>query len=179
MPLRPPEQIDTTRLLLRQPREEDAEAIFHGYARDADVTRFLLWRPHTAIEETRDFLQRCRDVWEQGTAFPYAIVSEEDGSMMGMIEIRIDGHRADFGYVLAKTHWGNGYVPEALGALVNWAASQPDIHRVWAYCDAENRASQRVLEKVGMEGEGLLRRYAMMPNVAETPRDCYSYSMPR
>lgn len=178
MPSRPPERIETTRLLLRQSREEDAEAIYHGYARDADVTRFLLWPPHTNIQETQGFLQHCRDVWEEGTAFPYAIVNKEDGSMMGMIEMRIDGHRADFGYVLAKPRWGNGYVPEALAALVNWASSQSDIHRVWAYCDVENRASQRVLEKVGMEREGLLRHYAMMPNVADIPRDCYSYSIP-
>ncbi len=174
----PPERIETSRLIVRRNVEGDAEAIFHEYAQDAEVTRYLIWSPHRDVAETRAFMQRCSEVWKAGTAFPYAIVRKDDNTLMGMIELRLDGHRAEFGYVLARPYWGNGFVPEALAAIMEWVSSQPRIHRVWAYCDVENRASQRVLEKAGMEREGVVRRWAPAPNVSDTPRDCYFYSLP-
>ncbi len=173
-----PERIETERLLLRRNIAGDAEAIFREYAQDAEVTRFLPWKPHKDITETQAFMQRCREVWDAGQAFPFAIVRKEDGPLMGMIELRVDGHRADIGYVLAKRHWGNGYVTEAARAVVQWAASQPGIRRVWAYCDVENRASQRVMEKAGMEREGVIRRWATVPNVDDAPHDCCFYVLP-
>ncbi len=178
MTFTPPEQIETERLLLRRNVADDAEAIFREYAQDAEVTRFLLWPPHTDIAQTRAFMQRCAEVWETGEAFPFAIVRKEDGLLMGMMEVRVEGHRAELGYVLARRYWGNGYTPEAAAAVIHWARSQPGIHRVWAYCDVENRPSQRVLEKAGMEREGVIRRWAHAPNLGDTPRDCCFYSMP-
>ncbi|MCI0650822.1 MAG: GNAT family N-acetyltransferase [Planctomycetes bacterium] len=68
-------------------------------------------------------------------------------------------------------------MPEALRPLVEWALGQVAIHRVWAFCDVDNLASARVLEKLGMEREGILRRWFVHPNVSAFPRDCYSYSL--
>jgi RimJ/RimL family protein N-acetyltransferase len=67
-------------------------------------------------------------------------------------------------------------MPEAIRPLVEWALRQSHIHRVWAFCDVENRASARVFEKLGMHKEGTLRRWIVHPNVGEIPRDCYVYS---
>jgi RimJ/RimL family protein N-acetyltransferase len=48
---------------------------------------------------------------------------------------------------------------------------------VWATCDVENLASARVLERVGMTREGVLRRWTVYPNLGDTPRDCLCYSI--
>jgi len=61
---------------------------------------------------------------------------------------------------------------------LEFALAQPGVYRVWAYCDVENRASARVMEKVGMEREGLLRRYARFA-VSDEPRDVYMYAKTR
>ena len=66
---------------------------------------------------------------------------------------------------------------EAVSAIIQWSFAQPPIHRVWATCDVENLASARLLEHVGMEREGVLRRWLMHPNVSDTPRDCFCYSI--
>ena len=79
------------------------------------------------------------------------------------------------GYVLARAHWGLGFMSEAARTLVERALAEPDVHRVWAVCDVENRASARVLEKAGMEREGMLRRWAIA-NVSPVPRDCWCYA---
>jgi RimJ/RimL family protein N-acetyltransferase len=66
---------------------------------------------------------------------------------------------------------------EAARAVVDWALGQPGIYRVWAVCDVENAASTRVLEKVGMQREGVLRRWIIHPGVDAVPRDCYCYAI--
>jgi RimJ/RimL family protein N-acetyltransferase len=174
--MKPPETFETLRLLLRLPVISDADAIFKGYAQDAEVTKYLSWRPHESIDTTQEFLRRCIRCWEDGTAFPWVIMRKEDGALLGMIEMRMDGFRADFGYGIARQFWGNGYATEAVRTIVSWAIEQESIYRVWAVCDVENLASARVLEKAGLQKEGILRRYILHPNLSQEPRDCTCYS---
>jgi RimJ/RimL family protein N-acetyltransferase len=68
---------------------------------------------------------------------------------------------------------------EALAEVVRWALYQDTIWRIGAVCDVENVASARVMEKVGLTKEGILRRWIMHPNVSDLPRDCFSYARVR
>lgn len=175
--MKPPEEFETKRLRLRIPALDDAEKIFNLYAQDKKVTRFLTWKPHDSIDETRAFLERCLDVWQQSRAFPWVVVEREQDQLIGMIELEVDGHRAELGYVLAQAFWGAGYATEAAQLVVDWAIAQPKIFRVWAVCDVENLPSARVLEKAGMKREGTLKRWLYHPNSDKKPRDCYVYSI--
>jgi ribosomal-protein-alanine N-acetyltransferase len=94
-----------------------------------------------------------------------------------MIEIRLDKFRADFGYGIARQYWGYGYTTEAAKIVIQWALEQESIYRVWAICDVENVASTRVMDKAGMQKEGILRRFMLHPNISTEPRDCYCYSI--
>jgi RimJ/RimL family protein N-acetyltransferase len=102
---------------------------------------------------------------------------KNDDELIGMLELRIDGPRADLGYVIAREYWGNGYATEITKSVIEWAMAQESIFRVWATCDIENLASARVLEKAGMQREGILRRYIIHPNISNEPRDSYCYSV--
>lgn len=66
---------------------------------------------------------------------------------------------------------------EAVRGLVAWAMDQPEIYRVWAVCDPENVVSARLLESVGMQFEGRLRRWLVHPNISDSPRDCLCYAI--
>jgi RimJ/RimL family protein N-acetyltransferase len=79
-------------------------------------------------------------------------------------------------FVLAKQYWGKGYMTEAAHLIVDWALNQDDVFRVSAFCDLENRASARVLEKIGMQKEGVLRRHTLHPNLSAEPRDVCVYA---
>ena len=174
----PPKQFITKRLHLRKPLLSDVVAIFEQYAQDAEVSKYLTFKPHKNLGESKEFVRRCVKVWKEGTAFPWAIIRKSDQQFLGMIEIvGIDHAGLNVGYVLAKKYWGKGYMPEALKAIINWGLAQDEIFRVWAYCDVENVASAKVLEKVGMQREGILRKWMKLPNIGENPRDCYSYSI--
>lgn len=112
---------------------DDDKPIFQKYAQDPEVTKYLFWRPHESINTTREFLHRCIQCWNDQTAFPWVIVSKNDQALLGMIEIRIDRFRADFGYAIARQYWGNGYATEAAKVIIQWALKQEGIYRVWGY----------------------------------------------
>jgi ribosomal-protein-alanine N-acetyltransferase len=177
MMTKPPEVLYTERLALRAPRPSDAAAIFRAYAADAEVTRFLQWRPHSSVGETEEYVAGCVAAWGGDSRFPWVLELREGGGPLGMVELRVAGFKADVGYVLGRASWGRGLATEALRPVVGWAMAQPGIYRVWAVCDAENVASSRVLEKAGMTREGLLRRYALHPNVGDEPRDSLCYAL--
>ena len=175
--MKPPERYETNRLTLRPPKPEDAESIFQNYAKDRLVTRFLTWEHHETISDTHKFIKRCRQVWLAGTAFPWVLCLKETGEVIGMIELKISGHRAELGYVLARDYWEKGLATEAASLIVDWAIAQPSIFRVWAVCDVDNLGSARALEKARMRREGILRRWLFHPNLDREPRDCYAYSV--
>lgn len=173
--LRPPESMETQRLLLGPIGVGDAAAVFETYANDPQVTRFATWVPHATITETQRYLQACEIAWREGTALPWAVIRKSDGKLIGSAELRIDDHKAEIGYVIARPLWGQGYASEAARALVDWAFARPDIFRVWATCDAENLASARVLEKAGLVFEGCIQRWLRRPGLHGAPRDVLFY----
>ena len=171
--------LETPRLVLRPPRMSDAETIFRSYAQDEEVCRYVIWRPHKSVADTRDFLRGCLADAGKGTRFVWAITPRGSDTLVGMIETRVTGHKAECGYVLAREHWGRGLMSEALRAVVDFALSLPGVYRVSAVCDVENKASARVMEKAGMAYEGTLRRFISHVNVSDEPRDALCYARTR
>jgi [ribosomal protein S5]-alanine N-acetyltransferase len=96
-----------------------------------------------------------------------------------MINARVDGHKWELGYVLARKYWGRGYMTEAVKRLIATAFEDAAVYRVWAVCDVDNLASARVMEKSGMQREGLLRRWSIHPTIGAEPRDSFCYSIVR
>ena len=151
--------------------------MFTSYASDPEVARYLIWRPHQDISETRSFVASCSEGWKTGDEFSWAITERAGEEFVGMVGLRIHEFKADLGYALAQKFWRRGFATEAVRPIVEWALVQPSIYRVWALCDVDNAASARVLEKVGMQREGILRRSSMHPNVSSEPRDSYCYAI--
>jgi len=171
--VRPPESFETARLALRPPRAADAPAAFAAYAGDPEVTRYLSWRTYTAPEPLGDFFRRCQAVWAAGQGhFAWVICRRGSDQPVGIIGCEPGDGKAVFGYALGRAHWGQGLMTEALGTLVDWSLRQPEVYRAWAFCDVDNPASARVMEKAGMSREGILRRWHVAANLGPEPRDC-------
>ena len=168
---------ETARLVARKASRDAAQELFDAYAQDPQVARYVIWQPHRHIDETIAFLERCERVWQDGTAFPWTLWMKDDGALAGMIEARQHGTSVDFGYVLRRSLWRRGLMTEAARFVVNWALSQPAVYRVWATCDVENVASARLLESIGLQREGVLRRWLIHPNISDTPRDSICYAI--
>ena len=135
----------------------------------------MIWQPHASEAESDAFIAACMAAWKQGARLPYVITEVGSSAAIGMLEARVLGFTVDIGYVLARAHWGKGYMPEAVAALAA-AALEEGRFRVQAFCDVENRPSQRTLEKAGFTREGRLERYMVHPNISPDPRPCFMYA---
>ena len=175
--INPPKTFKTERLRLRKIRLADADPIFRQYAQDPEVTKYVSWRAHQNLDETREYVRMCLLAWDVGKAFHWVIERAEDKQLMGMIIARVNAEKWELGYVLARAYWRQGFMTEAVKGIIAWALKQKDIHRVWAVCDVDNIASARVMEKVGMQREGILKRWSVHPNISPEPRDSYCYAI--
>ena len=174
-----PEEINTRRLRLRLPLPADADAIFLSYAQDPLVCRYMVWVPHTSVAISHQFIRECLAGWRAGSPLPYVIADAGSGEVLGMIEARVQSTTIDIGYVLTRSRWGSGLMPEAIEALAGVCLARPEVFRVQAVCDVDNYASARALEKAGFLREGRLDRYGVHPNVSMEPRSVYMYAQCR
>jgi len=152
--------LTTERLVLREFVEDDWPAVL-TYQQDPRYLRFYEWTGRTP-EEVRAFVGMfvAQRQATPRTEFQLAITTRTTGCLIGNCGIRMKkagAREADFGYELDPGHWGQGYATEAARAVVGWGFSELHLHRVSAWCIAENLGSVRVLEKLGMRLEGRLR----------------------
>lgn len=139
----------------------------------------MIWQPHEQQSTVREFLEVCVQAWQDGERQPYVITQRDADAPIGMIDARIRLPIVDIGYVLGRTFWGQGLMPEAIEAVTRAALAHQKIFRVQATCDVENRASRRALEKSGFQLEGTLERYMIHPNISADPRDCLIFALCR
>jgi RimJ/RimL family protein N-acetyltransferase len=112
-----PPTIHTRRLVLRPPLPGDTPVMFASYTQDPEVTRYLTWRPHQVVADTERFVGDCITAWAGGARFPWVITRREADVAIGMVDLRLEGHAASLGYVLARAAWGRGYMTEAVKAV--------------------------------------------------------------
>lgn len=155
-------QLTTERLVLRDFVESDWEAVL-TYQQDPLYLRYYEWTSRTA-EEVRAFMKRFLDQQRQvpRIKFQFAVTLKSSGQLIGNCGIRRDSpeaREADMGYELDPNHWRKGYATEAAGAVLDFGFSSMDLQRVTAWCIADNVASARVLEKIGMKLEKRMRHH--------------------
>jgi [ribosomal protein S5]-alanine N-acetyltransferase len=173
------ERIETERLLLRRPRQSDAQAIFDSFASDRDVTRYLSWPTHRSVADTLAFLTMSDDEWQRWPAGPYLVLSRENGrtgALLGSTGLFYKSpSRAVTGYVFAREAWGKGYATESLRAMID-VARQTGVERLEAICHAEHAPSTKVLEKCGFYREEVRREHFVFPNLKPQKKsDVFSY----
>jgi [ribosomal protein S5]-alanine N-acetyltransferase len=177
--VRAPETIETERLLLRRPARSDAQSVFHRYASDGEVTRYLSWPTHRSIADTLAFISTSDDEWQRWPAGPYLVFVRQNappGTLVGSTGLFCKSPtRAITGYVFAKDAWGLGYATEALQAMVDLARNI-GITRLEAICHAAHTPSAHVLEKCGFAREEVRREHFVFPNLKpQSKGDVFSF----
>jgi ribosomal-protein-alanine N-acetyltransferase len=148
----------TPRLVLRELTLADAPDIF-AYASDPEVARTSIWEAHATLEDTQAFIRFARNHYAAGEPGPWGVVERARGRVIGTCSLALAAHhfRAELGYALARAYWGQGLTTEAATAVVEYGFNALGLHRIEARCRADNVASERVMQKLGMTYEGALR----------------------
>jgi RimJ/RimL family protein N-acetyltransferase len=152
-------ELFTPRLVLREFSEEDAEAYF-AILLDSENRRYE-YEELTQSEMSQRFSQVLSDrSATPKTHYRFAICVSPDDTLRGWIALTLVNpriHEYEIGWSLQYTDWGKGYAPEAAREVLALAFKRLNAHRVTAFCHVDNRASLRVMEKLGMHSEALLR----------------------
>lgn len=168
---------ETERLIIRGPELRDAGDIYRNYTRDADVTKYMTWKPHVDISQTEAWIKYCIQDADTADSIKQIIFQKEDSQAIGMVDFAINGHMAELGYVLTKRYWNRGLMTEAVRPVLEYVLSIPSVYRVWAVHDVDNPASGRVMQKLGLVREGVLKRFCLHPNISDEPRDAVLYAI--
>ena len=150
-------EIETERLLLREIMPEDAPAIYRLFS-DPLVTRYYDLEPYTNIEQAEELIDFFDESFELERAIRWGIERKEDGALMGTcgyVWLRV--HRGEIGYDLHSDFWRQGYMSEALDAILEWGFNELGINRIEALTMLDNVASGSLLRTLGFHEEGILR----------------------
>lgn len=146
--------LTTGRLVLRQLRQGDAEALFPVLS-DAKVMTWWSSGPHASLAETADYLRH--NAAEGQGHLCWAITAGDDIARGWVILIDRRPGVAEIGYILARDHWRGGIAREAVGRVVEYGFDEGGLRRIFADTDPENAPSIALLERLGFQREGLLR----------------------
>lgn len=151
--------IKTDRLLLRKFQISDAEEIFASWTSDERVAKYTSWYAHEKIEDTRAYAGYMAGRDELSD---YNWVIELDHKIVGSINVCYSDdclEMAGIAYVLGYEYWGKGYITEAAKAVIRFLFNEVNYRKIIAGCDSENIGSSKVLEKIGMKREAVLREH--------------------
>ena len=176
--LKLPDKIETERLLIQRLMYEDAEEIFYAYASKPEATRYLSWPTHRSIEDTNSFLRYAREGWSWGTDYSFSIRLRENSRLIGSFGVINDKGKLQFGYVISPAMWGNGYATETVLKMMSVLQEQEEVFRIGTFVDAENIASQKVLQRVGLIEEARLEKWYRFVNQGNQPKDCILFRLP-
>ena len=159
-------RIETERLTLRPPVHSD----FRVWAtlRRQSEAYLVPWEPIWAADHLSRKSFTNRVYWAQrsvsaGTAVPLFLFRREDQELVGAITLdnirRGPSQAGTLGYWTGQSYARQGYMREAIGAVVHHAFAQLDLSRIEAACLPENAASRGLLESSGFKYEGVAQSY--------------------
>lgn len=163
------------RFLLRDIETWEGPAVF-ALTGDRTVMRYMGFSVHNTVADARDLITQYRKSpsrWQ-------AVCLDGDADILGIVGFEVQGHQTTMTIMFRRDWKARGISREFSQLFVAWIFTHAHIWRVWAHCHTDNIAVQRVLERMGAEREGRLRRFAYFPNISTTePQDVYVYSIVR
>jgi ribosomal-protein-alanine N-acetyltransferase len=143
-------RLETERLVLRNLRSDDVPALFQNYS-DQEITQYFFERPFSRLEQAQDIVRAFIQENEQGQGLTWAVTHKGDDTLIGTCGYQVESARcAEVGFDLAKTHWGQGLMSEAVRAVIRYGFEHVGFDEIKAHTYAKNVRAVRLLERVGL-----------------------------
>jgi len=152
-------RINAKRVCLRMLVESDIDSLFEIFSNE-QVMRYWSGPPLVDREAARALFEEIALANSLGSMKKWGIATLADDTVIGtatLFNLELSNGRAEIGYAQSRSVWGQGFMNEALQALLNYAFNQLKFRRLEADVDPRNIASIRTLERLGFQREGFLR----------------------
>lgn len=153
--------LKTRRLILRPFAMADSEDV-RRLAGERDIADTTLNIPHPYEEGMAEkWISTHSAGFDENTSHTFAITYRIDGKLLGAVGLTVQrSHsRAEIGYWIGKPYWGNRYCTEAARAVIEYGFTVLRLNRIFATFMTRNPASGRVMEKLGMKSESIMRQH--------------------
>ena len=164
--------IKTARLVLRTFSEQDIDPLFH-ILQEKDVLRYFPPNPNPLNRERAErIITRQQEHWQEHGYGWWGVESQNDKELIGWCGLQYlpETDEVEVAYLLSKAYWGKGLAIEAAQASLHFGFENLGFERIVGIVHLENIASQRVLEKLGMQLTEAKEYFGM---------DCYRYKIER
>ncbi len=153
--------LQTQRLQMRAFTPSDAFALV-GIANDRAIADTTISVPHPyTLDYAQTWITQCNQEWEEGQSAPFALELKDEKKVIGMNALRhIDREhaQAELACWVSKNWWGQGFATEAGEAMIRFGFETLNLNRIYAFYMARNPASGKVLTRIGLKQEGILRQ---------------------
>ncbi|QQE13493.1 GNAT family N-acetyltransferase [Planctomycetota bacterium] len=150
------------RLILRIFTHDDAQRV-HELLTDGQIGQYLGMLPDPyLLEDAESWISMQKPHQENGIGFTFAITDKQNSQIIGTVSLAPlnPQHRhAELGYWLGTDYWCQGYATEATQAILAYGFTNLDLLRIYAHHLPQNQASRNILNKLGMQQEGVLRKH--------------------
>jgi len=159
--------LEINRLILRKMKLDDAKDLY-DYASDPEVAKYVTWDYHKSIEDSISYLKSMIQRYENNDVSEWGVVYKENNKFIGTCGYlwwNPTHARAEIAYALSREYWNKGLMTEAVEKVIRFGFEKMILNRIEARCMPENIASQRVLGKVGMTFEGIMRELILVKGI--------------
>lgn len=145
--------IETPRTYLRMPTMDDLDAVA-AMLSNPRVMKYLGLNGEPILrEEAQEILESIISLWENRGYGRMAVVSRENNKLIGIAGLRYFEGDAEVFYMLDEPYWGKGLATEIASHILAWGFEKFDFPRIIAVTRPANKATLRVLDKLGMKLE--------------------------
>ena len=170
--------LETERLILRSLKMTDAQKVFNNWLSDERISDNRVSAAHKSVSETKRKLEKIVKNYSKNDFCWWGIEQKVDGELIGEIDLygfdNTTGN-CEVSYSIGYDWWNKGYATEALSVVVEFGFRQMNVHKIAAAHNTDNPASGKVMKKVGMIQEGVIRH--MIRNAKNQYKDCAVYGI--
>ncbi|MFE8699775.1 GNAT family N-acetyltransferase [Cytobacillus sp. FJAT-54145] len=166
-------KIETKRLTLRRLEHIDAQSVYDNWISDERVTDNRINAAHKSISETVERLVKIVSGYDSKDFCYWGVELKSCGELIGEIDLyNFDSStgNCEVSYSIGYKWWKQGYGTEALRAVVDYGFRYMNIHKISAAHNTDNPASGKIMSKVGMVQEGIIKH--MIRNSKNQYKDC-------
>ena len=173
-----PEVIDGARIRLTKIKREEAEEIFYAYASKEKATRFVSWKTHERMDDSRAFTRWSVAAWENNGAFTYVVRLKPYFRLIGSLGLLNLKGSLQLGYIFSPSCWGQGLALESTLAIIPYIIDNHNFTSLWSFVDKEHLPSQKVLLKSGFMANPSVPMWHRFVNQGDALKPCLRFEFP-